>query len=546
MEYQKIPLPTRGKVCKAIYVEQQIPNYVGNPLIEALPRILTTQEAAKKLLHNPNYNESMRHLPKEVRYQMLEDIVRFFAPLNIHIDLERRFSRVIRTGCIERNPLNASFWNENSKRARKVSKDSISQYGDDDEFHSTSAYGFNMIGISGIGKSLAVERTLRLYPQVIHHSEYKGRKFTFSQIVWLKIDCPFDGGLKGLCINFFQTVDSILGTSYHKNYGGKSNTTDEMLPFMALVAANHGIGVLVIDEIQRLSLAKSGGIEKMLNFFVQLVNTVGVPVTLVGTYKSLSIFDGNFSQMRRGTGQGDLVWDRMKNDKEWRLFVKALWRFQYTKNVCSLKENPQLIEVLYEETQGITDLAVKAYMLAQERVIEIGKDELISASIIRSVCKDKFKIIRPALDALKSKNKDALASFEDAYPQFLEEYIERSPKLPESNGFTDSESAQVEGEIASDLVIRAAIKKAKQSKKSSASSDENSDAELIDHKQTSLMNMEIWAKKTQRSEKDDEFKKAVLPEILSSLKDVNNKTIHAALNQAGFIRSGDEFISGGN
>lgn len=49
---------------------------------------------------------------------------------------------------------------------------------------------------------------------------------------------------------------------------------------MALVAANHHLGVLVIDEIQRLNLAKSGGAEKMLNFFTQLVNSVGVPVVI--------------------------------------------------------------------------------------------------------------------------------------------------------------------------------------------------------------------------------------------------------------------------
>lgn len=542
MDYEKIPLPTKGKVCKAIYREEQIPNYVGNPLIEALPRILTAQEAMQKLSHYPNYDESMRQLPIEQRFHILEDIVRFFTPLNIHIDLERRYSRLIYAGYIERNPLKTSFWQQNGKKAKSVSEDSISQYGDDDDFHSTSAYGFNMVGISGIGKSLAVERTLRLYPQVVHHSEYKGQKFTFSQIIWLKIDCPFDGGLKGLCINFFQTVDSILGTSYHKNYGSKSRNTDEMLPFMALVAANHGIGVLVIDEIQRLSLAKSGGVDKMLNFFVQLVNTVGVPVTLVGTYKSLSVFDGNFSQMRRGTGQGDLVWDRMKNDDEWKLFVEALWQFQYTKKVCLLDENPELINVLYEETQGISDLAVKVYMLAQERAIESGK-EIITASIIRSVCKDKFKIIRPALEALKGKTKHALARFEDAYPQFLEEYIEQSPKSSEPN--YSSISVQVEGEIASDPVIRSAIKKAKQSKRSTESSDNNSDAELIDQKQTSLMNVEIWAKKTRHSKKSVETKKAVLPEVLNSLKEVNNKTIHSALNEAGFIRSSDEFILGG-
>ncbi|HEX8377848.1 MAG TPA: ATP-binding protein [Pedobacter sp.] len=494
----------------------------------------------KKLAFYPIYNESMRKWSDEQRYHLMEDIVRFFTPLNIHIDLERRISRVIRTGYIERNPLKTSFWQENGKRAENVNEDSISQYGDDeDDFHSTSAYGFNMVGISGIGKSLAVERILRLYPQVIYHNKYKGRKFTFSQIVWLKIDCPFDGGLKGLCINFFQTVDSILGTSYHKNYGSKSRNTDEMLPYMALVAANHGIGVLVIDEIQRLSLAKSGGVEKMLNFFVQLVNTVGVPVILVGTYKSLSVFDGNFSQMRRGTGQGDLVWDRMRLDKEWGLFVKALWHFQYTRKVCSLDENPELIEVLYEETQGITDLAVKAYMLAQERAIETKK-ELVDASIIRSVCRDKFRILRPALKALKSKTPNALARFEDAYPRFLEELIKKAPD-PNSS----LKSPQIEGEITSHPQIRSSDNNEgnKSSKKSSAKDNKTkSGFELSE----SLTNFDDWLKKIVDKCRHPEEKKAALPAILASLENVTNVTIHTALNEAGFIRSGNEFKSGGN
>jgi len=51
----------------------------------------------------------------------------------------------------------------------------------------------------------------------------------------------------------------------------------ELLSDMATVAANHYIGVLVIDEIQRLSLAKSGGADLLLNFFVQLVNDMVCP-----------------------------------------------------------------------------------------------------------------------------------------------------------------------------------------------------------------------------------------------------------------------------
>lgn len=535
MDYEKLILPIRGKVKKAIYIKQQIPAYVGNPLIEALPRILSSKEAMKKLAHYPYFDNSMRSLPDEQRLHMLEDIVRFFTPLNVHIDLERRISRVIRTGLIERNPLKNNFWQKNLELSNAIKEDSISQYGDDDDnFHSTSAYGFNVIGVSGIGKSLAIERIIRLYPQIIHHSKYKENNFTFSQIVWLKLDCPFDGSIKGLCINFFQTIDTILGTSYYKNYGSRSRNTDEMMPYMALVAANHGIGVLVIDEIQRLSLIKSGGNEKMLNFFVQLVNTVGIPVILVGTYKSLSVFDGNFSQLRRGTGQGDLVWDRMKKDKQWELFVKALWHFQYTKKVCSLTDNPEQIDVLYEETQGITDLAVKAYMLAQERAIETKK-EMITASIIRSVCRDKFQMLQPALEALKGKTKNALARFEDAYPQFLEQFIENSASDKDS-----AKSIHIEGEIASDPVIRKALKCENSNKVV-----ENEDAELITEIQSSLMNLEVWLKKMENAERvSSNSKQAVLPKILSSLSEVNNKTIHATLKQNGFIKSGMEFMSG--
>ncbi len=79
-----------------------------------------------------------------------------------------------------------------------------------------------------------------------------------------------------------------------------------MMPRMAQLAMNHSLGLLVIDEIQHLSLAKSGGSEKMLNFFVNLVNTIGVPVVLIGTMKALSVLQSEFRQARRGSGQGDM------------------------------------------------------------------------------------------------------------------------------------------------------------------------------------------------------------------------------------------------
>src|SRR5204862_2347512 len=130
-------------------------------------------------------------------------------------------------------------------------------------------------------------RLLNLYPQVIFHHSHHGNAFSFVQLVWLKLECPSDGSTKSLCLNFFQALDDLFDTNHLQNYGrhGKA-TTEQMILDMARLASLHAIGVLVIDEIQHLSNAKSGGSEKMLSFFVELVNKIGVPVILVGTYKA--------------------------------------------------------------------------------------------------------------------------------------------------------------------------------------------------------------------------------------------------------------------
>lgn len=206
---------------------------------------------------------------------------------------------------------------------------------------------------------------------------------------------------------------------------------------MALIAANHSLGVLVVDEIQRLSLAKSGGADKMLNFFVQLVSTIGVPVILVGTYKGMAVLSGEFSQMRRGTGQGDMIWDRMENDAQWRHFIKSLWHYQYVREDSSPedrgKDGKTLSEVLYDESQGIVDFAIKLFAFAQERAIETERERM-DAGLIRKVAKDKLKIPRQLLHALRTKNMGILEKFEDIYPAAMKDYLSVQNAEPELSG----------------------------------------------------------------------------------------------------------------
>ena len=83
---------------------------------------------------------------------------------------------------------------------------------------------------------------------------------------------------------FFRAIDKIIGSNYEKSMGMKRHGVETMLALMAQTANMFALGRIVIDEIQHLS-AKSGGSEKMLNFFVTMTNTIGIPVLFVGTPK---------------------------------------------------------------------------------------------------------------------------------------------------------------------------------------------------------------------------------------------------------------------
>lgn len=280
--------------------------------------------------------------------------------------------------------------------------------------------GFTIIGLSGVGKTSAITRILSLYPQVVVHSRYKDTTLVLKQIIWLKIDCPHDGLVKGLCMEFFEAVDRAAGTSYFELYVKRGATINILMKRMEQIARLHCVGVLVIDEIQHLTLAKSGGSEKMLNFLVTLVNKIGIPVVLIGTTRAMSILQSEFRQARRSSGhQGDLLWDRMKNDTSWDIFVSTMWKNQWTRHIVPI--NNEFKAALYNESQGIADIAVKLYAMAQIRAIGLQKDTF-TPNDLRIVASEKLGLVKPALDALRSGDKKRIAAIGDIAPISIDDY----------------------------------------------------------------------------------------------------------------------------
>ena len=402
----------------ASYIEQDFPDYKGNPFIEALPEVWGPETAVEMMTEDVAFHEGERKRDSHYRLQCIRRLFRYFQPIEQHIDIEHRLSTCIRQGYLNRSPLKKGY-------AMTLLSGYDAQYNPEgfqsvrSGFKPTSV-GFTIIGISGVGKSTAVERILELYPQVIRHANYGGRHLNLTQITWLKLDCPYDGLIKGLCYQFFDAIDRILETRHLSKI--KNRTSIDMLMIhMAQLAGLYCIGVLVIDEIQHLSLAKGIGSEKMLNFFVTLVNTIGIPVVLIGTTKAKDILQSAFRQARRSSGQqGDMLWDRMKKGISWDIMVASMWKYQWTKNIVPLTQNMK--DALYDESQGIIDIAIKLYAMVQIRAIGTGS-ESFSAKDFKVVANEKLNFVKPMLDALRSGNKRKIEQFEDISPISIDDYL---------------------------------------------------------------------------------------------------------------------------
>ena len=364
--------PLNAFHAEAIYTEHERAIYAGNPWIEALPNIPSDQELFKSLEEKIAYEREECELPDYIRRECVNSLTQLFVPLAQNGEIARKVFSAIREGYLNRNPLSHSMRTVSAQLQQCV----ITQ---DSSFRSLSgsnanANGFCIVGDSGLGKTTAVNKALNIFPQVITHQQYHDIPFNSSQLVWLRLECPHDCSVKALTTDFFVQFDSVMkDNTYYKYAAGGRSSTDQMIPQMALIAQRHGLGLLIIDEIQNLSQAKSGGAEKMLSFIVRLVNTIGVPILLMGTPTAVPFLSSNLMTIRRSAGQQGMtkLHPLSQDSSDWQRLLKNLWKYQWTRYHTPLTE--EISFLLHKYSVGNVDAAVKLYMQAQR--IAIGAEE---------------------------------------------------------------------------------------------------------------------------------------------------------------------------
>ncbi|ABC33677.1 Tn7-like transposition protein C [Hahella chejuensis KCTC 2396] len=399
---------------EAEYKNQGLPEYNENPLISALPTIMSPVAVARALAKRPHFQAEELNLPCHIRTHAIHRLTRdFFVPQTNHIVIEQKLSKLIRCSYLNRNPKTATFKRKLNSVRDLVQKEDLTAYIHDEV--DSPASSMTIAGISGAGKSTTTNLVLNTYPRVIYHPE-----FHMLQVPWLKVDCPHDGSLSDFCLSFFIALGRRLNIDYRAKYASGRPTIGKMMADVADLCLIHAIGLIVIDEFQHMSLAKSGGEKKMINFLVTLVNVVEVSVVLIGTPKALRLFASEFRQARRASGDGSVVWDRLPFDESWEDFLTELWPYQWLKH--KVERDEQLTNKLYELSQGVPDIVVKLFCLAQFRAILLAgtpEEERLSSELIEQVFEDEFSIVKPMLEALRFGNRHKIEECNDLiFPKF--------------------------------------------------------------------------------------------------------------------------------
>jgi len=395
----------------AIYRRPEVFEHQGNPLLEALPPILGNGETLDLLTNLPPYYPNERNHSQELRIHYLDRLYDIIQAQPEHLQIATVVSRLIRHGYKSRNPLLRDY----SAHAYQLAT-LDSEFVTPPPNFAKCRSGAYLTGLSGIGKTTIVERILATYPQTIVHEKYHDRQFTQSQVVWLKLDCPHDGSLKQLCLSFFSALDHALGgaTDYYGQITKCRMGVEGYVTLMTRLCHTYHIGLLVIDELQHLTEAPRGGEKKTLNFLLNLMNSIGVPILLLGTFESASIFSKTFRNARRVSFAGPLIIDRYsKDDPRFRLLIETIWHYQWTKQPVVLDD--KMIEAIYESSQGITDVIVNIYMLNQQFAI-LDSKEAFTDGDVRKAISNHCPILAPAINALRSGDKKCYEQFRELEP----------------------------------------------------------------------------------------------------------------------------------
>lgn len=397
-----------------IYTTYPLPEFAGNPLIEALASLPSNlDDAIIRLSSLPNFDEAERKLPAMLRMFLPARLSRFLFPTTQHVRFLNHLAIQVFDGYSTRNPLTPSGQQYLHHAATQSYFVPVIDPG------TGRLSTISMVcGIPGIGKSTLIRGCMGMLGKpVIRHSKYFGKPFTETQILYLMRNVPDQCSAKAFCKAYGDYTDALLGMPlYAKFFADKSMTRTHYLSELRRIVVSHHVGALILDCVEHLLLGSPNDVKEFIAMLINMRDELRVPIILVGTPRAAEILKSDASTSRRIVegGYHELKRPESPDDPDFSSLCEVLWDYQWVTQVTEFSE--KMKEQLYDLSQGITGVMITLFIAAQIEAIDSGKEKL-SPDLIKGVYDQRFKPLHPIIDALRSGKQSIISQYDDLYPK---------------------------------------------------------------------------------------------------------------------------------
>lgn len=389
-------------------VETLVPPPTENPFLEPLETYLSTEGLEMRLANWPLTGVDVTRLDLQARHDLLDRFQdQMFEPTLTALDTTSRLYRMIRRGYTARNPTSVSSRQHIMAIARCAGKEMEHL-----PWLPSYAKGMRASGVTGLGKSYEILRALSLIPPCIVHGKSKSADWNHMiQAPWLYVAMSHDGSLGGLLLQILTALDAAIGTNYARDRGITGLSNEKQAVHVGIILINHGVGVLVIDELQGRNFAGGtrGGLAA--TFFLRLLN-FGIPMVLMGNPLGMDALD-TFSQDMRRVGSGGNIEMHPLEPYETDftdVLAPALWRYNVMPEPSPIRDDDGAI--LFKYCGGIRDYAARIRVSSQRLALDEG-----CAFVTEQHMEDAFNG-----PDFSSRDRDLIAGFRDRNPMILQTF----------------------------------------------------------------------------------------------------------------------------
>ena len=319
-----------------------------------LPPQLTETDLIQALTRLPEYSSEVRSKSTCERLIRLTDLYRVFLPTTMSVEIYHKLYMMTRMSLEQKG---------NSDSVKLLN--ATYRWMNGLEYHGviTGATCATVIGSSGIGKSSCLQYAVELLGGVIDKQE------SYHKIVpVLLISSPFDASCKGLLFQIVLAIDEALGSDYYKSVCKGRVNSQQLLGLVCQICHLH-VGTLVVDEIQNIIEHQAG--RQLYMMLIQLINTTGISLLLIGTPECIGFFQQVPQMARRTVG---LEYGPMTYGDEFYQLCSTLYAYQYVNKTSTLNES--ICNWLFTHSGGLPSSLVALIHDAQEMAILRGTESL--------------------------------------------------------------------------------------------------------------------------------------------------------------------------